>query len=431
MAKTSIHFKPCNVGSVEAHNERSQEYLDGVRKSGREFYFFPDLTHLNRSYVNPGYDSYTCKEIFEKQKEAYIRKTGQKPNLENRIVTNKKTGKQRTISGWSPIREGVAPIKEDTKLEDFQPFIAWCNNHGLKVIRIDLHFDEGYEDAKKNRTFNRHAHIVVDWLDWQTAKTAKLDAATMSEAQDVIADSLGMERGEKKAESGKEHLAPAQYREQKAEETAISLEQENDRLRAENQKLKADNDILRNANTGFAAKIQDSWKYKSKAKEAEAALKAEKSRLSEEINNREGKIAKLEKVAENEKKRANNAEKDLGETSKKLLLAYSDIERLKNQNKNLMEKLKAMDVLQERAVQSLINFGKSRRTFIPDELKADINNYMAAVNPKATAEHRRLFAQALVIDCIYAVDSTELEKLEEAAHQIAADVPGQNRGMKR
>ena len=95
-----------------------------------------------------------------------------------------------------------------------------------------------------------------------------------------------------------------------------------------------------------------------------------------------------------------------------------------------MKQIKSMDVLQERAVQSLISFGKSRRTFIPDELKADINNYIAAVNPKATAEHRKLFAQALVIDCIHAVDKAELAKLEEAAHQIAADVPTIQRGLK-
>ena len=112
--KTGIHFKPANVGSVEAHNERSQEYLDGVKRSGREFYFFPDLTHLNKSVVNPKYENTTCKEIFEKQQELYIQKFKQKPNLKDRVVKNKKTGKERVISGWSPIREGVAPIKEDT-----------------------------------------------------------------------------------------------------------------------------------------------------------------------------------------------------------------------------------------------------------------------------------------------------------------------------
>lgn len=301
MAKTSIHFKPAKVGSIEAHNERSQTYLDGVLKSGRQFYFFQDLSHLNQSIVNPAYKGMTCAEIFEKQKEQYKLKTGQKPNLEDRVITNQKTGKTRTISGWSPIREGVVPIKEDTKLEDFKPFIDWCAANGLKVIRIDLHFDEGYENSKGERSFNRHAHIVVDWLNWATGKTAKLDANKMSEAQDIIADALGMERGEKKLESGKEHLAPAQFREKKAEEYAVFLEEEN-------QRLKKENDTLREVNTGLKAKIQDSWQYKSRAESAEADLAAEKKAHKEDIAKANRIIEEAKKAAENAGKRADEAE---------------------------------------------------------------------------------------------------------------------------
>ena len=291
MAKTSIHFKPAKVGSIEAHNERTQAYLDGVLKSGRQFYFFKDLSHLNKSIVNPAYKGMTCAEIFERQKEQYKLKTGQKPNLEDRVVTNPKTGKTRTISGWSPIREGVVPIKEDTKLDDFKSFIDWCAGNGLKVIRIDLHFDEGYENNKHERTFNRHAHIVVDWLNWATGKTAKLDANKMSEAQDIIAESLGMERGEKKLESGKEHLAPAQFREKKAEEYAILLEEEN-------QRLKKENDTLKSVNTGLKAKIQDTWQYKGRAEAAEAALEAKERTHKEEIKALKESLAKANTEAE-------------------------------------------------------------------------------------------------------------------------------------
>lgn len=301
MTKTSIHFKPAKVGSIEAHNERTRAYLDGVLKSGRQFYFFKDLSHLNKSIVNPSYKGMTCAEIFERQKEQYKLKTGQKPNLEDRVITNQKTGKTRTISGWSPIREGVVPIKEDTKLEDFKPFIDWCADNGLKVIRIDLHFDEGYENSKGDRSFNRHAHIVVDWLNWATGKTAKLDASKMSEAQDIIAESLGMERGEKKLESGKEHLAPAQFREKKAEEYAILLEEEN-------QRLKKENDTLKSVNTGLKAKIQDAWQYKGRTEAAESLLEAEKTAHKEDMKRMEAEVANFKKMAEISEKRANDAE---------------------------------------------------------------------------------------------------------------------------
>lgn len=326
MAKTSIHFKPAKVGSVEAHNERSQEYLDGVRKSGREFYFFPDLTHLNQSLVNPKYEDMTCEELFEKQQKLYFDKFGQKPNLKDRVVKNQKTGKERLISGWSPIREGVCPIKEDTKLEDFMPFIKWCEDNGLNLIRIDLHFDEGYETIKGLRTFNRHAHIVVDWLDWKTCKTAKLDASKMSEAQDVIADALGMERGEKKVDSGRIHLNPAEFREKKAEEKAAELEEENQILKEENQELKRENDTLRNTNTGLSAKIMDAWKFKGRAEKAEASLETEKSSRIEDNAKNDQLVAKLQEELEIEKKKVVEERKIRFDKDKEY---NSEIERLK------------------------------------------------------------------------------------------------------
>lgn len=301
MGKTGINFERCNVGSVELHNDRAPQYLESVMKSGRGLYIFQDRTRLNKSIVNPNYNGLSVAEIFERQKSRYKEKVGQEPNLKDRVVVNNKTGKERVIAGWSPLREGVCPIKEDTKLEDFKPFIDWCADNGLNVIRIDLHFDEGYESEKKERKYNRHAHIVVDWMNWTTGKTAKLDASKMSEAQDIIAESLGMERGEKKLETGKEHMAPAQFREKKAEEYAIKLE-------ADNRDLKAENDKLRQVNTGLKAKIKDTWQHKGRAETAEAALEEEKKAHKDDVDQINKTLAETKKEVEIERKRANEAE---------------------------------------------------------------------------------------------------------------------------
>lgn len=423
MAKTGINFERCNVGAVELHNDRAPEYLESVKRSGRELYIFQDRQHLNRSLVNPKYEGATCAEIFEKQKARYKEKVGQEPNLEDRTRIDKKSGKQITVAGWSPIREGVCPIKEDTKLEDFKPFIEWCNKNGLTVIRIDLHYDEGYESEIDGRKYNRHAHIVVDWMNWQTAKTAKLGKDKMSEAQDVIADALGMERGVKKEESGKKHINHAEYREKKAEQHALELEKANQKLIEDNEQLNKDNDTLRQANTGISAKYIDSWKWKIRCEKSEKKLENERKIHSEELIQRDTIIAEI-------KKELSDLKDDYNKIYLNNIHITSENQKIKNNNKKLMEQIKSLDMLQERAVQSLISFGKSRMTLIPDALKANLNNYFAAINPKATSEHRRLFAQALVIDCIYAVDSIELKKLEKAAHEIAADVPVVNRGVK-
>lgn len=225
MAKTGIKIKRCNVGSVEAHNKRTKEYLEGLEKAGKPLYYFPELTSNNVSWENPRYEGKSCQTLFEEAKVLYKEKVGQAPQLKDRERINKKTGKKTIIAGWSPIREGCPPIKEDTTIEDFKPVVDWARGNGLDVIRIDLHFDEGHDDAgTKERKLNRHAHIVFDWVDHTTGKTIKLDDAKMSELQDVMAAALGMERGVRKSETGLEHIPAAEYREMKAAESVRRLE---------------------------------------------------------------------------------------------------------------------------------------------------------------------------------------------------------------
>lgn len=246
MAKTGIKIKRCNVGSVEAHNKRTKEYLEGLEKAGKPLYYFPDLTPNNVSWENPRYEGKSCQTLFDEMKQLYIDKVGQAPQLKDREVTLKKSGKKKTVAGWSPIREGCPPIKEDTTIEDFKPVIDWARKNGLDVIRIDLHLDEGHTDAESNELkLNRHAHIVFDWMDHKTGKTIKIPDTKMSELQTILAEALGMERGKPKEETGLEHIPAAEYREMKAAETAQRLENKAKELEAENKQLQQENESLR------------------------------------------------------------------------------------------------------------------------------------------------------------------------------------------
>lgn len=237
--KTGIHIVRCNVGAVESHNERRQEYLDALIDAGKPLYFFPDLTCNNSSWINPRYAGKSCQMLFDERLEWYGDKHRTKagkpkrPILEDRVRVNKKTGKEYKVAGWSPIREGCPPIKEDTRIEDFQPVIDWARENGLDVIRIDLHHDEGHEEEtidkstkgkKKERKLNRHAHVVFDWINPETGETVKLDDAKMSELQTVLANSLGMERGESKKVTGTGYVSHKEFREAKANKHVIELE---------------------------------------------------------------------------------------------------------------------------------------------------------------------------------------------------------------
>lgn len=220
--KTGIHINPCNIGDCEKINSRDTDYIESVKKSGRSIYIFEDLIHLNQSKIfkwsrDYDYSRSTIAQLFAHECELYKEKIGRAPMLKDRTRINKKTGKAKTISGWSPIREGVIPIKPDTQISDFAKINNWFMQKGIHPIRIDLHHDEGYEDSEGNRKINHHAHIVFDILDHATGKTVKLSKEDIEELQGVVADALGMERGERKAVTGAKHLNSAEYRQQKAE----------------------------------------------------------------------------------------------------------------------------------------------------------------------------------------------------------------------
>lgn len=210
--KTSGHIRPCNVGVVEAHNERTEKYLEGIKKAGLKIYFFPELSHRNSSWVNDRYGGKTCAQIFEDMKDHYTKKHGQAPQLKEKQRLNKKTGRVKVIAGWSPLREMVAVIKEGTKIEDFDFFKKWAKDQGLDIVRIDLHKDEGHRDDKGNIIENFHAHVVLDFYDRETGKTVNLGPEKLSEMQSILAISLGMERGEKKEDTGQEHLHHTEYK---------------------------------------------------------------------------------------------------------------------------------------------------------------------------------------------------------------------------
>lgn len=58
---------------------------------------------------------------------------------------------------------------------------------------------------------NSHAHILFDWMDHATGKSWKLDKKAMSDLQTLAAETLNMERGKSKEETGREHLERNDY----------------------------------------------------------------------------------------------------------------------------------------------------------------------------------------------------------------------------
>ena len=216
--KSSIHIKPCNISSSEAHNLRTPEYMRNIGES--KIYLLPELVADNEHWINPRIADYDLQTHYDNIKQMVKAKTGRAMQEKER-ERKTKSGNIIKVAGCSPIREGVLLIKSDTTLEEVRRFGEECWEHwGITPLQIFLHKDEGHwlngkPDADDKESFqiggkwfkpNYHAHIVFDWMNHETGKSYKLNDDDMKQMQTLLSEILSMERGQSKAETGKEHL---------------------------------------------------------------------------------------------------------------------------------------------------------------------------------------------------------------------------------
>ena len=216
--KSSIHIKPCNIKSSEAHNRRTAEYMRNIGES--RIYIVSEFSADNEQWINPDFGSPDLQMHYDNIKQMVKEKTGRAMQEKERERKGK-NGKIIKVAGCSPIREGVLLIKADTTLADVKKFGEECQRHwGITPLQIFLHKDEGHwlsgqPDAEDKESFqvgekwfkpNYHAHIVFDWMNHDTGKSQKLNDDDMMEMQTLASDILSMQRGQSKSETGKEHL---------------------------------------------------------------------------------------------------------------------------------------------------------------------------------------------------------------------------------
>ena len=216
--KSSIHIKPCNTKSSEAHNRRTAEYMRNIGES--RIYIVPELSADNEQWINPDFGSSNLQTHYDNIKRMVKEKTGRAMQEKERERKGK-NGKIIKVAGCSPIREGVLLIKPDTTLADVKKFGEECQRRwGITPLQIFLHKDEGHwlngqPDAEDKESFqvgekwfkpNYHAHIVFGWMNHDTGKSQKLNDNDMMEMQTLASDILFMERGQSKTITDKEHL---------------------------------------------------------------------------------------------------------------------------------------------------------------------------------------------------------------------------------
>ena len=364
MSKASIHIQPCNIAQSEAHNRRDKEYLKSLNPA--QIYIDTFLTPYNKSYVSPELEFTSLQEYYEELKAMVKEKTG-RAMQEKDVEYTDKNGRKRVRKGSSPLREGVAIIEEGTTLEDLRRFTTAVEKRwGIRAIQIHIHRDEGhYEENERGRRIwepNYHAHIVWDWMDHTTGKSHKLSEKDMSEMQDMLADMLKMERGQKKSETGLEHLEREEFILKKLKDEQKAVKEKTEALESEIKEIDFDEKELR------VPEVETDWILKKakrkiqeelaipvpvvgKEKWREERLEAVKAILTHMENNLiSAKGSQKQAILNYGKALYKQTKKEIYDISEENKRLKGVNQRLTNENDNLKGKLASID---ENAVRKL------------------------------------------------------------------------------
>lgn len=320
IAKASDHIEPCNIEQSERHNRRDADYIASLNP--KSLYIRQDLSPNNESYVAPDVEGQSLQEIYDAIKVMVKQKTGRAMQERMVEVTDKK-GKKKKRNGSSPIRESVVNIKPDTTMEDLRQYTQRVQDRwGVRAIQIHIHRDEGhYKDPENPETWmpNLHAHIIWDWMNHETGKSYKLSKQDMSELQDMAAETLEMERGKRKEETGAEHLSRTDFIIQNQEKKLQAIKGEIEEKKTELQEQKDEITKLSHAslydrvvNAGLSPTVrkalkENDEKHKEELRQATTAVDAMGNPYVWQSGDKKGQVvtwAELAKILEREKKEA-------------------------------------------------------------------------------------------------------------------------------
>ena len=298
-AKASEHIKPCNIAQSERHNRRDADYIASLNPT--RLYIRTELTHDNETYVAPDMEGVSLQQHYNDIRIMVKQKTGRAMQEKDVEFTDKK-GKKRVRKGCSPIREGVVNIKADTTMEDLLRYVERVHERwGIRAMQIHIHKDEGhYEDINDFASWepNYHAHIIWDWMDHDTGKSFKLNAEDMSAIQDLVAETLDMQRGQKKSETGIDHLERNDFIIQKQENKKKQLQEEAKKAVADKEEAEAEVEAAK-------TEVADLWKEHDYLTSSNRTKVERSNRLDLDIRNKTNRSQSLDDTIEAKRQEVN------------------------------------------------------------------------------------------------------------------------------
>ena len=248
------------------------------------------------SYVNP-HLSHTNRIVFEDEMIRGRKSIVPLVHQAEKLYTEK-TG-QKVQASFAAFRESCLTLREGITDEQLLKFKAEAERlTGWKCIGIYLHQDEGHVHSKyiegdEAFAINYHAHVLWDCQDHQTGKSIKCKRAHLSQMQDLLSATTGMERGNKASETGLRHRSALQQRIDAQEERIAQLERisktKDDEIAAKDAAIKEKDQEIEKLSRAAAAKdatIQSlkaacSWvKGKLNLSDKDDVIKAQKAQIA-------------------------------------------------------------------------------------------------------------------------------------------------------
>ena len=136
---------------------------------------------------------------------------------------SKASHQAKAVKNFSPLWEGVLNMPNIEARETGKDYaercsaavLTFCDEYekatGHKVLRADLHLDEGHLNERGEAVLNAHAHIMADRTD-ERGRVIKLAPKQLREIQDLAADATGLARGRSARETKREHISHHAYR---------------------------------------------------------------------------------------------------------------------------------------------------------------------------------------------------------------------------
>ena len=245
----------------------------------------------------------------------------------------------KATKDYSPLWEGVinlpSPSPDVTPEHQVEIVRLWCKQYeamtGHKVLRADVHLDEGYIDATGHAQYNAHAHVMCDRTD-DKGKVKKLTSTVLREVQNMTAEVTTLQRGLPAKQTQRRHVGHHHFRFD-AEKNRLDLE----KPKADLARLQKKSKEWSDADLAKIKDLQD--KLDGEPARQAAALAAQKLQLDEQYRQDRAalKASGEAKQADYQalKKAHDGAIEALKESNKKVTALTQENQRLQTENERL------------------------------------------------------------------------------------------------